>query len=141
MKKLFRPTIKNQQLDVILLLVRITIGSFMLFHGITKFQTLFSSAPILFPDPLGIGATASLAFAVFAEVGCSVLILVGLATRFAVIPLIITMLIAAFVVLGTQGFVKQELALIYLLVYVTLFVTGSGKYSVDKLITAKNNAA
>ncbi len=134
MKKLFGPSNKIQQLDVILLLLRITIGSFMLFHGITKLQTLFSGAPIQFPDPLGVGATASLAFAVFAEVGCSILILVGLATRLAVIPLIITMLIAAFIILGTQGFLKQELALIYLLVYITLFVTGSGKYSVDRLI-------
>ncbi|MGI8582268.1 MAG: DoxX family protein [Chitinophagaceae bacterium] len=94
-----------------------------------------------FPDPLGVGAPASLAFAVFAEVGCSILILVGLATRLAVIPLIITMLIAAFIILGTQGFLKQELALIYLLVYITLFVTGSGKYSVDRVIAGNNNNA
>lgn len=139
MIKIFNPSIKKQQVDIILLLVRITIASFMLFHGIAKFQTLFSGEEIKFPDPLGVGATSSLAFTVFAEVGCSIFILLGLATRLAVIPLIITMLIAAFIVLGTQGFLKQELALIYLLVYVTLFVTGSGKYSLDRWIAATNN--
>jgi putative oxidoreductase len=139
MKKIFRLAIKNQQLDMVLLIVRITIASFMLFHGITKLQTLFSGTTIQFPDLLGTGATASLAFAVFAEVGCSILILLGLATRLAVIPLIITMLVAAFIVLGTQGFLKQELALIYLLVYIALFFTGSGKYSLDRLIAGNNN--
>ncbi|HUS00420.1 MAG TPA: DoxX family protein [Chitinophagaceae bacterium] len=138
MKKIFKQSIKRSQLDVILLLVRIGIASFMLFHGIGKFQSLFSREEIKFPDPIEIGSTASLAFAVFAEVGCSILIFLGLATRLAVIPLIITMLTAVLVIHNAQGFAKQELALLYLLVYVTLFVTGSGKYSVDRLITVTN---
>lgn len=138
MKKILKPSIKRSQLDVILLLVRVSIASFMLFHGIGKFQNLFSGEEIKFPDPIGIGSTASLAFAVFAEVGCSILIFLGLATRLAVIPLIITMLTAVLFINSTQGFAKQELALLYLLVYVTLFVTGSGRYSVDRLITVTN---
>ena len=138
MKKILKPSIKRSQLDVILLLVRISIASFMLFHGIGKFQMLFSGGEIKFPDPAGIGSAASLVFTVFAEVGCSILIFLGLATRLAVIPLIITMLTAVLVIHNSQGFAKQELALLYLLVYVILFVTGSGKYSLDRLITVPN---
>ncbi len=71
-----------------------------------------------------------------AIVGCSVLILLGLGTRIAVIPLIVTMLVAVFIVHSGDPFAKQEMGLHYLLVYIMLLLTGSGKYSLDRLITA-----
>jgi putative oxidoreductase len=45
---------------------------------------------------------------------------------------------AAFIIHSTHGFAKQEMALLYLLIYVTLFVTGGGKYSLDRLISGNN---
>jgi putative oxidoreductase len=134
MKNIFSTTIKTNQLDILLLIVRVAIGCFMLTHGIGKFENLFSGEEIKFGDPIGIGKHASLALTVFAEFFCSILIILGLATRLAVIPLIVTMVTAAFVIHVTQGFAKQEMALLYLLVYIILFVTGSGKYSLDRLI-------
>lgn len=134
MKYIFSTEIKKQQLDVIILIVRVAVGCFMLTHGIGKFENLFSGEEIKFGDPIGIGKSASLALTVFAEFFCSIFLILGLATRLAVIPLIITMVTAAFVIHVTQGFAKQEMALLYLLVYITLFVTGGGKYSLDRLI-------
>lgn len=139
MKKIFSTTIKTQHLDIIVLIVRVAIGAFMLTHGIGKFENLFSGEEIKFGDPIGLGKSTSLALTVFAEFFCSILIILGLVTRLAVIPLIITMVTAAFVIHATHGFAKQEMALLYLLVYVTLFVTGSGKYSLDWLISRNNN--
>ena len=63
-------------------------------------------------DVLGMGTTLSLGLAVFAEVVCSVLVLLGLGTRLAVIPLSITMLIVAFHVHMADPFAKQEMSLI-----------------------------
>lgn len=141
MKYIFSTEIKKQQLDVIILIVRVSIGCFMLTHGIGKFENLFSGEEIKFGDPIGIGKSASLALTVFAEFFSSILLILGLATRLAVIPLIITMVTAALVIHITQGFAKQEMALLYLLVYITLFVTGSGRYSIDYLITHNKNYA
>ncbi|MGO1585469.1 DoxX family protein [Mesonia sp.] len=117
--------------DFALLLFRIAIGGMMLVHGIPKLLQLFSGEEIVFADPIGIGATATLALSVIAEVICSVLIIIGLGTRLAVIPLIINMAVAVLIFHATDGFQAQELGALYLICYLVLFYTGSGKYSFD----------
>ena len=120
--------------DTLLLLVRVSIAVLMLVHGLPKLQLLLSGAAIQFPDVMGMGPVLSLALTVFAEVLCSILILVGLGTRVAVIPLIVTMLVAVFYIHSQDPFVKQEMGLHYLLVYAALLISGSGRYSADFLI-------
>jgi putative oxidoreductase len=116
--------------DSLVLFLRITISALMLSHGIPKLISLLSGN-IQFASVFGLGPDLSLSLAVFAEVVCSIFILFGLGIRFAVIPLIITMLIAVFHIHVTDPFAKQELGLFYLVGYVILFFTGSGRYSLD----------
>lgn len=116
-----------------LLGLRLITSAFMLTHGWPKFQQLISGEEITFGDPLGIGSTASLVLAVFAEFICSTLIAIGFRTRLAAIPLTITMLVAAFIAHGDDPFGRKEKALLYLLIYITLLVFGGGKYSIDGL--------
>lgn len=85
-----------------------------------------------FGDPLGVGAEVSLVLAVFAEAICSILIILGLGTRLATVPLIITMATAAFIVHASDPFGRQELPILYILAFVTLLITGPGKYSIDQ---------
>jgi len=106
----------------------------MLVHGVPKLMKFFANEPVKFADPIGIGQFATLLLTVFSEVICSFLIFIGLATRLAVIPLIITMLVAALIVHSGDSFGNKEASLQYLLVYITLFVLGSGKYSSDALL-------
>jgi len=135
MKKIIN--IRPINIDAVLLIARIAIATLMLTHGIPKLEKLFSGEAIAFPSILGMGAVLSLSLAVFAEALCSVLVLLGLATRLAVIPLIITMLVAVFHIHTNDPFAKQELGLHFLLVYIMLFIAGSGKYSLDRLLLAK----
>lgn len=137
MKNLFKTSINIQNLHIVLLLTRVLIGSFMIVHGLQKAQLLFVQGEIQFADPIGIGMMLSLILTLFAEIICSGLILIGFGTRIAVIPLIITMIVAVFVVHADNGFAKQEMGLHYLLTYILLLVTGSGKYSIDHLISKK----
>ncbi|MEX1192127.1 MAG: DoxX family protein [Brumimicrobium sp.] len=123
-----------KNVSIALLILRVAVGAFMLTHGIGKFEALFDGQPIKFADPIGIGATASLALTVFAEVFCSILLILGLATRFAAIPLLFTMLVAAFVVHADDGFGKQEFALLYGVIYVAIAMIGAGRYSLDYLV-------
>ncbi|MFA8436905.1 MAG: DoxX family protein [Marinifilaceae bacterium] len=120
-----------------LLVLRIGLALLMLPHGFGKAGLLFSGNEIQFPDPLGVGATASLTLAVLAEVVCSLLILVGFKVRYSVIPLIVTMLVAIFVIHINDPWAKSELGALYLLGYIVLAITGSGKYSVDGLISGR----
>jgi len=102
---------------------------------------LFSGAAVQFPPVMGLSAEVSLGLAVFAEVFCSVLLLAGFVTRLAVLPLIITMLVAALMIHAADPFAKQEPALQYLLVYIVLLFTGSGKFSTDYLLQGKRPRA
>jgi putative oxidoreductase len=109
----------------------------MLTHGIPKLMMLLSGTQVQFPSVLGMSAEFSLGFAVFAEVIGSIFLLLGFATRIAVVPLIITMLAAALLIHASDPFNVKETALLYLLVYVVLYYAGSGKYSLDYFIRRK----
>ncbi|MBS4060101.1 MAG: DoxX family protein [Bacteroidetes bacterium] len=119
-------------LHIWLLVSRVLISVFMLTHGWPKLMRFFSEESIKFADPLGIGVIPSLLLAVFSEVVCSVFIILGLGTRAASIPLIITMMVAAFIVHADDPFARKEMALLYLLGYIMLLILGSGKYSIDR---------
>jgi putative oxidoreductase len=115
------------------LILRLTFGLLMLSHGIQKLMK-FMDGNMEFGDPIGIGVTASLALTIFAEVLCSALLVIGLWTRLALIPLIVTMAVAAFIVHINDDLGTMEPALLYLLSYCALFLLGSGKYSVDAIL-------
>ncbi len=127
----------NKKLNLTFFLFRLTAGGLMLTHGMGKFNMLFGSEPIQFPDPLGVGETTSLALAVFTEVFCAMLIMIGLVTRFASIALLITMLVAAFIFHADDPIVKQELSLLYASIYFVITMTGAGKFSIDNWIYSR----
>lgn len=131
MKKLVTVNQNATGVDLALLIARLGIGAMMLTHGLPKLAMLFSGAPIQFLPFMGLSPEFSLSLAVFAEVFCSILLLIGFGTRLAVLPLITTMLVALISVHTADPFAKQEPAFHYLLVYVVLLLAGSGKYSVD----------
>lgn len=133
-KGILNPGNYPKHIDFTVLLLRLVAGGFMLTHGLGKLYKLFGDDPIQFADPLGVGVTASLALTVFAEVLCALFLIVGFATRLSAIPLLITMLVAAFIVHANDGFGKQELPLLYAINYLVIAISGAGKYSVDQLI-------
>jgi putative oxidoreductase len=120
-----------------LLFIRVAFGVMMLTHGLPKLEMLLSGEPVQFLPLFGLSAKLSLALAVFAEVICSLLVILGLGTRAAVVPLIITMAIAVFMVHAADPFVKKEMATLYLVAFTGLLFTGSGKYSLDYLLQPK----
>ncbi len=127
---------KRHYNDLTLLFIRLVAGGFMLTHGIPKFNRLLSGN-IAFTDPLGLGEEFSLILVVFAEFVCASLVVIGMFTRLAVIPLIVTMAVAAFLFHGEDSFSKQELPLMYLAFYLILMVKGPGELSVDKVLNRK----
>ena len=110
-------------------LLRISLGMIMLIaHGLPKLFN-YSTKKTIFLDPLGVTPQISLSLVIFSEVICSLLLIIGFKTRIVTIPLIITMAVAAFVVHAGQQWSKQELAIIYLIGYVSLFFSGGGRFA------------
>ena len=119
--------------DLALLLLRLTFGGNMFInHGMGKAAKVFSGALSKFGDPIGLGPEVSLVLTAFAEAGCALLIVLGLFTRWATLPLIITMVVAVFVVHFGDPFKSWELGLLYLAAFLTIFLTGPGRYSIDE---------
>jgi putative oxidoreductase len=85
-----------------------------------------------FADPIGIGPTPSLFLTTIGEVICPILVIIGFKTRWASLPVVIVMAVAAFIVHGADPFGKKELALMYLAVFVVIMLLGPGRYSIDK---------
>ncbi|MFV8336033.1 DoxX family protein [Flavobacterium sp. RSP29] len=136
-QKLFSPTSWTvNATDWASLILRLTLGLLMLSHGIPKLMKLLNGT-MEFGDPIGIGAPASLTLTVFAEVVCSLFIVIGLWTRLALIPLIITMAVAVFIVHINDDLGTMEAGLMYLLCYCALFLLGSGTYSMDAVLKRK----
>lgn len=117
--------------DLALLILRLGAASLMLTHGIPKINMLFAS-PIQFADPIGVGQTLSLIFALLGEVVAPIFIIIGFKTRLATIPAIITMAVAAFIVHAKDTIDIKEKALLFLICFIAIFLAGAGKYSVDK---------
>jgi len=125
--------------------VRLVVGLIFLTEGIQKF---------LFPDILGPGRFMKIGFsnpefwAYFTacfEISCSMLILIGLLTRVASVPLLIIMLTAFITtklpILVDKGIwpmfheYRTDFAVTVLLIY--LFVYGGGRWSVDFMLGNK----
>jgi len=124
------------------ILIRLLVGAVFLSEGIQKF---------LFPAALGvgrftkIGIPASQFFAPFVgvvEIVCGTLLIIGLITRLAAIPLIIDISVAIITtkipILSTAGFwsMAHEARTDYcmLLGSVFLLLVGSGPFSIDRRI-------
>ena len=122
----------GRRIDQGLLLLRLCIGFLMLLgHGSDKLIN-FSVYVQNFPDPLGLGSTFALIMVIFAEFFCSLAIVFGLYTRLAVIPPAIIMLFGVFVIHANDPWPEKELALLYLIPYLTILITGPGRYSLDR---------
>jgi len=129
-KKILSTKINDTQVNVALLLLRVTAGVLMAHHGYGKL-TKFAEIEPQFMEFLGLSKSISLGLVVFSEFFCSLLLIVGLGTRFALVPLLITMIVAVFDAHAGDIFGKGQTAFLYLAIYLTLLLKGAGKFSVD----------
>lgn len=124
-------------LNGLILVIRLFVGISMLTHALPKLEKLIANDKIEFMNFLGLGSVISLVLVVFAEFLCSVFIILGFLTRLSTIPLMITMLVAFFVVHGSDPYGEKELSLVYFFFYFVILVLGSGKFSLDWLFSKK----
>jgi putative oxidoreductase len=133
MRRLFSVKSSPFVQQITLLWLRIGLGVLMIpTYGYGKLVN-FEAKKDQFYDFLGIGGSASMALAIFAEFFCSILLILGLFTRLATIALIVTMIVIISVH-DWDLFNKHELAPAFLVGYVAIFLMGPGKYSLDALI-------
>ncbi len=135
LKKLLPCDFVPHSADLGLLALRIWVGaSLFLKHGFEK-PTNFSQMAAHFPDPLHIGPVPSLIFALCSDAVCSILVMLGLATRWAAALIFVNIFVAWSLVHHFQffghGADHGEVVVLYLGAYLALAIAGPGRYSVD----------
>ncbi|MGI6814506.1 DoxX family protein [Bacteroides sp. KG156] len=130
---LFPAKPNEKAVSAILLLARIVFGILLMVHGIQKW-TSFQDLSAVFPDPLGVGSPLSLGLAIFGELACSAAFIAGFLYRLSMIPMIFTMAVAFFIIHGNDPFATKELAFVYLIVFVLMYIAGPGRYAADRWI-------
>jgi putative oxidoreductase len=126
--------------DAGLLLLRVGTGLILfLRHGWEKVSQLILSNPH-FPDPIHIGHSTSWVIAMLADGICSLLIILGVGTRWLSLYCFVNILVAwslvhHFTFWGkTPGADHGELIALYLSAFLALMVAGPGRYSVDAMV-------
>jgi len=132
-KKYLKPASLPNQVSLAVLVLRLSFGFLMIPHGYDKLQE-FLAGNHDFPDPLHVSPLVSHGLTVFAEFFCSILLVLGLFTRPALVILIGCMAIVSFSIHGSDPLGDKEHALLYLFAYLSIFLTGAGKYSIDEKI-------
>lgn len=132
---LFPQYCRDRIISVILLAVRVFFGVLFFIHGVDKMMN-FTALSESFPSVLGFGSYMSLMVAIFCEFCCSLFLIAGLLQRLILIPMIISMGVAFFDVHDAL-LPGGELALIYLVIFIILYFTGPGRYSIDYLLDIK----
>lgn len=129
---IFPPYCRRKSASILILCLRIFFGILFFTHGVDKMIN-FNELSYTYPSVFGFGSYMTLMLAIFCEFSCSLFLIAGLMVRIIVVPMIISMAVAFFDIHDAM-FPEGELALIYLIMFTVLFITGPGRYSLDCLI-------
>lgn len=147
--KLFHVNEDSRTTDVALLVIRLLAGSTLfLSSGAPK---LFHFSAQLVGDPLHAGALAvpAMVFAAFALGICTLLVLVGLATRYAALFTTLSLAATLFVIdhaltlnyLDPGHNSHPEATWLYLVTFLVLVFAGPGRISLDRILSKSSAKA
>ena len=144
-----------------LLIFRVMVSlSLFIHHGWEKLSG-FSRMAQHFPDPIHIGVVPSLMYATLTDGICTLLVIVGVATRTVSLLILVNLVVVYFIVHNALGFGflnaapagggpggmppmprgggdHLELVFVYLASYILLTLVGGGAFSLDRLIGGKS---
>jgi len=134
---LFPGHFRGKGVSFFILILRVFFGIMFFTHGLDKMMN-FSELSETYPSVLGFGSYMTLMVTIFCEFCCSLFLIAGLLIRVMVLPMIVAMAVAFFDV--HDGFLPEgELALIYMVVFIILYIVGPGRYSLDYLMDTRVN--
>lgn len=123
-------------IDRAILFLRLFVGVLITLHIIDKLQTynfvLTGYPALLFDSSLATFVIFTLLEALFA-----LMIIVGYGTRFAAFIMALGMFVEIFIIYPSLGWLGVERQILYIGIYVTLVVSGSGRYGLEQQLERK----
>ena len=129
---LFPQPTESKSFSLLLLALRLFFGLMLMLHGLEKVYN-YTELCFVFPDPMNISSEISLLLVIFVELLCALGFIAGALYRLSIIPMIVTMAVAFFYIHGAS-IIQGELAFIYLVAFVLMYIAGPGQYSIDAKI-------
>jgi putative oxidoreductase len=124
-------TVAANAVDIGLLFLRVSASVLVLIvHGLPKIAHYRREASVI-EDPFHLGKKLTIAFAIFAEVICPVLIIFGIATRLSALPVIVVTAIALLRVHPEWTIDQAQFAWMLLILFGTIVIAGPGQYALS----------
>ncbi len=136
---------QDQVISLASLTLRVGVGFFMISHGVEKIMLIVAGKLDYFPVVLGVPKAAGLWISFLTQGVCALIVAFGFRTRYFAIPVFLVMGAAGIVVhqndalfmINAGGSVATaEPALLYVVSYFAIFILGSGKYSLDYVLSS-----
>ncbi|MDQ6609050.1 MAG: DoxX family protein [Bacteroidota bacterium] len=134
MRKLFSTRVSDSALSFALLLLRIGFGGLLAINSGWQKLHQFNFILSKWHSTIGLSSKMELSLVIFAEFFCAIFVVLGLFTRLALIPIIITMCVIVFKVNGGSYTNQAAYPMLLLIGFIALLFTGPGKVSLDKFI-------
>jgi putative oxidoreductase len=121
--------------DLGLLFLRVSASLFLLWvHGLPKLLNYSAQLQVI-EDPFHLGANLTLMLAIFAEVLCPLLIIVGLLVRLACLPILSVLLVAMVVVHPQWSIEEGQFGWLLLILFTSIFIAGPGRLALNVRFT------
>lgn len=117
-----------------LLFMRVSVSLLLLHvHGLPKLMH-WSVEVQRIEDPFGLGGTLTLGLAVFAEVICPVLLILGVWARLACLPILAVLAVAVLFVHPEWSLEQGQFAWLLMILFAGLAITGPGSLVMGKAL-------
>ncbi|MBM9489575.1 DoxX family protein [Pseudomonas sp. ICBG1301] len=117
---------ESRHQDIGLLFLRVSGALFLLWvHGLPKLLDYSAQLKVI-EDPFHLGANLTLLLAIFAEVLCPLLIIAGVLTRLACLPILAVLLIAMLVVHPEWTLFEGQFGWLLLIIFTSVLISGPG---------------
>lgn len=126
--------------DWALLFMRVSVSLMLMqVHGLPKLLHFNQQVQVI-EDPLGLGGAMTVSLAIFAEVLCPLLIILGLFTRLACLPVIVLLSVSLLLVHPQWSLEEGQFAWLLLIMFIALTIAGGGRIAAGRSFFAWQNS-
>ena len=140
MKDSLQRVLRSQGCEMAILFLRVFIGGVMLLHMIGKLQD-YDNYVLNFQSIVGLNHATSFALSILFEGLFAVMIIMGVGTRLAAALMAIVMIVSICEALMQETVTDGEskLEFIYIGIYITLVISGGGRYAISSMFLNRKN--
>ena len=140
MKDSLQRVLRSQGCEMAILFLRVFIGGVMLLHMIGKLQD-YDNYVLNLQSIVGLNHATSFALSILFEGLFAVMIIMGVGTRLAAALMAIVMIVSICEALmqGTVTDAESKLEFIYIGIYITLVISGGGRYAISSMFLNRKN--